>query len=87
MNRKRKSAFHAPDAGPDSASKSIIDVVAESRSALKVEQLAELLGISKRGLYAQVERGSLPALRIGTSIRLDPKITAQWLRDNCSTSI
>jgi excisionase family DNA binding protein len=59
--------------------KSIIEKIRASEEALTVTKLAKTLSMSRRVLYEQVERGTLPAIRIGTNIRLDPKMVAEWL--------
>ena len=48
---------------------------------MTVPELAKLLSLSKVSLYELVKRGRLPALKIGGSIRLDPKQTAEWLNE------
>jgi excisionase family DNA binding protein len=58
----------------------IIATVEARREAWTVPQLATLLSMSKSEIYEQVQEGKLPAMRIGTNIRLCPKTTAQWLR-------
>jgi len=65
--------------------KTLVEQIREYGKALTVPVLAKMLSVSKQSLYEQVERGSLPALRIGTSIRLDPKITAAWLEARSTT--
>jgi excisionase family DNA binding protein len=47
---------------------------------LTVKELAPLLAMSPKTLYARVERGTLPAVRSGSLIRFDPYLTAEWLR-------
>lgn len=54
-----------------------------SGKPLKVSELAELLNISKRVLYKLVDRGTLAAYRIGSSVRLEPNKTADWL-ESCT---
>jgi excisionase family DNA binding protein len=58
----------------------LADQIAAMRQALTVEQLAALLQCSKKTLYRMVQRGTLPHFRVGTMVRLDPEVTAQWLR-------
>lgn len=58
----------------------LADQIAAMGQALTVEQLAELLQCSKKALYKMVRRGTLPSFRVGTMVRFDPEITAQWLR-------
>ena len=50
---------------------------------LTVQDLALLLTTSSSGVYSRVARGQIPgALRIGRSIRFDPRVIAQWLSAN-----
>jgi excisionase family DNA binding protein len=58
----------------------LISSVAAKQEAWTVPELAQLLSLSKGEIYQQVKTGKLPALRIGTNIRLCPKITSEWLR-------
>lgn len=58
----------------------LADQIAATGQALTVEQLAELLQCSKKALYKMVRSGTLPSFRVGTMVRFDPAITAQWLR-------
>lgn len=50
---------------------------------LKVKELAKLLDISKEKLYQLVNCGTLSAYRIGSSLRLEPSTTANWLESRC----
>ena len=56
--------------------------VERRRKALKVSELAGLIGISDSRLYELVKQGHLPSYRIGGAVRLDPASVAKWLRDN-----
>ena len=50
---------------------------------LTVQDLALLLTTSSSGVYSRVARGQIPgALRIGRSIRFDPRVIARWLAAN-----
>lgn len=60
---------------------SIIEQVEARKTALKPEDLAKLFTVSKRTIYEWVERGKLPVMRLGSSLRFDPKTTAAWLRE------
>jgi excisionase family DNA binding protein len=52
-------------------------------SLLTVQDLAVLLATSSSGVYSRVARGQIPgALRIGRSLRFDPRAIAQWLSAN-----
>jgi len=47
---------------------------------LTARDLYQLLHISRTSLYAKVQSGSIPYVRIGTTIRFDPVRIAAWLR-------
>jgi len=50
---------------------------------LTVRDLAVLLSTSSSGIYSRVARGQIPGtLRIGRSLRFDPRVIAQWLSAN-----
>ncbi len=58
----------------------LADQIAAMQQALTMEQLAALLQCSKKTLYKMIHRGTLPHFRVGNMLRLDPEVTAQWLR-------
>ena len=41
--------------------------------------LAQLLGVSPVTIYKQAAKHVLPSYRVGTSLRFDPALVAQWL--------
>jgi excisionase family DNA binding protein len=47
--------------------------------ALRVEELADLLGVAIRTVYKEVEDNRIPFFRIRSSIRFDPHQVAEWL--------
>jgi excisionase family DNA binding protein len=51
------------------------------KRALKVKELAEMIGLCVRQVYDLIGSGTLPAYRLGGAIRLDPVIVGAWLRD------
>lgn len=60
-----------------------MDLIAEletRKSYLKVSEFAKMLSFSVSQIYALIEQGRLPALRIGPTIRLCPRETAKWMR-------
>jgi excisionase family DNA binding protein len=66
------------------------DVIAElssRRKALSVMEVATLLGVSKQAVYDQIKRGNLPALQLGTAIRLNPRDVADWLRERQTVQV
>jgi excisionase family DNA binding protein len=64
----------------------LVEQIRTTPAALTVPKLAKLLSMSPRSIYDHVERGTLPAFRIGTSVRLDPKVTANWLQERCTAA-
>jgi excisionase family DNA binding protein len=59
---------------------SLDTIVAKRKTAWTVEALAQLLSCSGKSLYKMIQSGKLPAYRIGSSIRIDPKAAAVWLK-------
>lgn len=55
-------------------------VIARRKTALTVPELAKMLSVSKETMYRMIRESRLRVYRIGTAIRLDPKTTAEWLR-------
>src|SRR5579871_6000809 len=54
--------------------------MAARRKAWTVKELAELLNMSPRSLYDQINSGRLKAYQIGDALRLCPAETLDWLR-------
>jgi hypothetical protein len=59
---------------------SIADTIERFGRMLTVKDLAMLTSESPKTIYARAQRGTQPASRIGSSIRFDPYLTAEWLR-------
>ena len=59
----------------------IFEALSSRKGCLTVPELAEMLGVSKNGLYEMVKAGTLPGLRINTTVRLNPRTIAAWLRE------
>lgn len=54
---------------------------------MTVEELAVLLRTSKGAVYARYARGGIPGgLRLGRTLRFDPRIIAQWLSANSASA-
>jgi excisionase family DNA binding protein len=56
------------------------DEIESQKNAITVQWLATKLSVSPKTLYKMVKRGRIPAIRIGTSVRFNPKAVAEWLR-------
>jgi excisionase family DNA binding protein len=48
--------------------------------ALTADELASMLTVSRITIFKQAKAGRIPSFRIGTCVRFDPKMVAQWLR-------
>ncbi|MGH9521053.1 MAG: helix-turn-helix domain-containing protein [Terriglobales bacterium] len=49
--------------------------------ALTAPELATLLNVHKLTIYRAVKEGRLPAFRIFSCLRFDPRSVAQWLNE------
>lgn len=45
-------------------------------------QVAAATGLSRSLIYREIERGNLPAYRIGTRLRVEPEAVALW-KEHC----
>ena len=45
-----------------------------------VQQVARILGLHPKTIYAYVERGEMPHYKIGGRIRFDPAQVMKWLQ-------
>ena len=60
---------------------SIADQIESIERALTAQELAEILSVSPITIVKQAKSGRIPSFRIGTCVRFDPKIIADWLRE------
>jgi excisionase family DNA binding protein len=60
--------------------KTIIEIIEAKTSAFPLKEFATLTGIAYSTAYDMVKDGRLSAMWVGSSIRLDPKKTAEYLR-------
>ena len=59
---------------------SLPDGIERLGRALKADELAKMLNVSRITIFKQAKAGRIPSFRIGTCVRFDPKTVAQWLR-------
>ena len=59
----------------------LADSLEKRTTALTVAELAHVLNISPRQIYALVAQNQIPNFKIGGSIRFDPSTIAGWLRE------
>jgi excisionase family DNA binding protein len=59
---------------------SLPDRIERIGRALTADELARLLTVAKVTIFKQAKAGRIPSFRIGSCVRFDPKVVAQWLR-------
>jgi excisionase family DNA binding protein len=60
---------------------SLVEVVREKQEALRVRDLAQLLGVSSQQIYKMAARGEIPSFKVANAFRFDPHQTADWLKE------
>jgi excisionase family DNA binding protein len=58
----------------------IADSVEQLDHALTAAELARLLNVNPITIYRLAQQGRIPAFRIGSAVRFDPRALASWLR-------
>jgi excisionase family DNA binding protein len=59
---------------------SLPDRIERIGRALTADELARMLTVSRITIFKQAKAGRIPSFRMGTCVRFDPKMVAQWLR-------
>jgi excisionase family DNA binding protein len=59
---------------------SLPDRIERIGRALTADELASMLTVAKVTIFKQAKAGRIPSFRIGSCVRFDPKMVAQWLR-------
>jgi excisionase family DNA binding protein len=59
---------------------SLPDRIERIGRALTADGLARMLTVAKVTIFKQAKAGRIPSFRIGSCVRFDPKMVAQWLR-------
>ncbi|HEY0162022.1 MAG TPA: helix-turn-helix domain-containing protein [Edaphobacter sp.] len=59
----------------------LTDLVEQRPGALRVRDVAPILGISIQQVYKLAARGQIPSFRIASSVRFDPQVFADWMRE------
>lgn len=80
MSKIKKACRTYPNVHDDSVPFSVAERIERHRGLLAVDELSPLLGMSPKTIYAWVAAGTLPAVRMGSSVKFCPHTTAQWLR-------
>jgi len=63
----------------------LIEQLERHQTALKVSEVAKMLTTSSTQVYRWAESGKIPAFRLGTMWRFDPRVIATWLREKLTT--
>lgn len=61
---------------------SIPAILRSRRAAWTAAELAELLTMDAKTIYAMAKSGRLPSIRIGSNVRFDPATTAAWVEQH-----
>ncbi len=51
---------------------------------LRIAEVAELLAISRSKVYAMAQQGSIPVVRVGSSVRVPEDRLQRWLEQRTS---
>ena len=58
----------------------LVETLKSKTAALKVAEIAKLLGVTPQHIYKMAARGTIPSFRISGSVRFDPEEVAIWLQ-------
>lgn len=67
-------------AGMEGMSMKLVELVEQRSEALRVRDVAPILGISIQQVYKLAARGQIPSFRVASSVRFDPQLFADWMR-------
>ena len=59
----------------------LTELVEQRSEALRVRDIAPILGISIQQVYKLAARGQIPSFRVASSVRFDPQVFADWMRE------
>ena len=55
--------------------------VAAQHNALKAQEVADFLGVTRQHVYKLAAKGLIPSFRVGKAVRFDPSAIAVWLQE------
>ena len=79
MSRSMKDSSTTPTLDDHARSESLVTQLRNRETALRPRELALMLSVSERQVTALVQAGRLLGYKIGGSVRVDPKLVAEWL--------
>ena len=59
----------------------LIEVIEAKNEALRVRDIARILGVSAQQIYKMAARGEIQSFRVANAVRFDPHVFATWLRE------
>ena len=48
--------------------------------ALKIEEVADVLGLNKKTIERMARANRIPSFKIGNQVRFDPRLLAEWAK-------
>ena len=58
----------------------LADRIEQTEHALTAPEIAVFLSLATATVFKMARAGRIPSFRIGSAVRFDPRIVAQWLR-------
>jgi excisionase family DNA binding protein len=58
----------------------LVEIVEARTEALRVRDVAQILGFSVQQIYKMAAQGQIPSIRIASAVRFDPQEFATWLK-------
>jgi excisionase family DNA binding protein len=69
-----------PENGARQRTARLLEALESRECAMKANELAKLLGVTRQQIYKLAASRTIPSFRIGTAVRFDPNQVADWLR-------
>jgi excisionase family DNA binding protein len=77
----------AGQSGKRSGIMRLVETLKSKTGALKVAEIARLLGVTPQHIYRMAASGSIPSFRVLGSVRFDPDEVAAWLERKQNASV
>ena len=58
----------------------LVEALKSRTAALKVAEVAQLLGVTPQHIYKMAASGNIPSFRVSGAVRFDPDEVASWLQ-------
>jgi len=65
----------------------LVNLLKAKSGALRVGEIAELLGVTPQHIYRMAAKGMIPSFRIAGAVRFDPEDVAAWLQHKQAPSM